>query len=127
MSVYFFDLSKVASKNKLGVSTNNFWQNSSTFSFNMLINYVIYGDDTNQNADTRGHYAYGQIYIKPRKTSDGGGSVNSPFIIINEQNKEGITRIYSEYDDSGSAYILIDTPVSIDNPTTKYFMKCTVI
>ena len=126
MSVYFFDLTKITGKDKLGVLANNFWQNSSTNSFNMLINFVIYGDDTNENGDTRGHYAFGQIYIKPKKTSE-GGDAKSPFIIINEQKKEGISRIYSEYNESGSAYILIDTPVYIDDTKNKYYMKCTVI
>jgi hypothetical protein len=121
MSVYFFELKNIEEKaNKFGMATNAFWQNASGNSYNTLVNYVIYGDD-GVSSTSKGHYAFGQLYIQPNNAQN--QQPYPPKFIINDQKKEGITNIYTQYNETGTAYLLIDTPVT----DSKYFMKCTVI
>jgi hypothetical protein len=121
MSVYYFELTKITEKNnKFGMATNSFWQNTSGNSYNTLVNYVIYGDD-GVSSTSKGHYAFGQLFIQPNNAQN--QQPYPPKFIINDQKKEGITNIYTQYNETGTAYLLIDTPVT----DSKYFMKCTVI
>ena len=127
MSVYFFELKNIEEKaNKFGMATNAFWQNASGNSYNTLVNYVIYGDDT-QSSSSKGHYAFGQLFIQ--SNPDSSSQANSPNLIINDQKKGGITNVYTQYNESGTCYLLLDSPVPVSSTstTTKYFMKCTVI
>jgi hypothetical protein len=129
MSVYFFELQRISEKEyKFGMATNVFWQNSSGNSYNTLVNYVIYGDD-NKIYSSKGHYAFGQLFIQ--SNPDSSSQANSPNLIINDQKKGGITNVYTQYNETGTCYLLIDSPIQVPDPVTttnaKYYMKCTVI
>jgi hypothetical protein len=83
MSVYYFELTKIAEKDsKFGMSTNAFWQNTSGNSYNTLVNYVIYGDDNSTSA-SKGHYAFGQLFIQPNNVQN--KQPYPPNLIINDQ------------------------------------------
>jgi hypothetical protein len=113
--------------NKFGIELTNFWKfNNNLTTYNILVNYVIYGRDASNEYDEYGHYAFGQFYIQPKKDSTG---LLNPNIKVFNQQKEGIQNVYSD-DTRGVPYLWIDVPGIQQAPganTVQYYMKCTVI
>jgi hypothetical protein len=128
MNVYILPLEYISNISKFGINTNTFWQLSSDnkFTYNILVNYVIYGKDDPYESLERGHYAIGQFYIQPT-INQPEVHKNSPKINVFDQQREGIQKVYSYFNDSGTtSYLLIDVPSNISS-NSKYYMKCTVI
>uniref|UniRef100_A0A6C0CFG3 Uncharacterized protein n=1 Tax=viral metagenome TaxID=1070528 RepID=A0A6C0CFG3_9ZZZZ len=130
MSVYYFDLIEDTTTNDgtYRLQTNPFWENTnSSLAYDILINYVIYGNDT----ATRGHYSFGNFFIQSNNDSartDG----YPPNHIINQVKNNQISLVDDKNNPKGQGHPSDPSGVQWIKITggtqkAKYSMKCTVI